>query len=140
MHLYWPFLIFPSVFSNVYLDEMKKSVLYWTNILSWNFIVLAHWKTIYRLACVYYLFFLNAEFLVEKQQIPYFISFGLTRLRIEPTTYLTRDKNANKNWVHTARLTITPQCGLNIYNINYCTRRNKSNLYSSPSHIRNCDK
>jgi hypothetical protein len=40
------------------------------------------------------LFLLNAACLAEKQQIPILV-FGLTRPRLEPTIYHTRDEHAN---------------------------------------------
>jgi hypothetical protein len=80
-------------------------------MLSWVFIVLAHWNnslwvdmslhldTLFWFRAIQsLLFLLTAACLEEKQQIPIFIVFGLTRPGLEPTIYRTRGE----------QLTITP--------------------------------
>ena len=87
---------------------MIRSALFLTNMLSWIFIVLAHWNNSLwidmwlHLDTLFWfranqslLFLLNAACLAEKQQNTNFIVFGLTRPGLETTIYRTRDKHAN---------------------------------------------
>ena len=84
------------------------SALYWTNMQSWIFIVLAHWNKSPRVDIFLHfdilswfwanqslLILLNAVCVSEKQQIPIFTVFGLTRLRLKHTMYPTPDEHAN---------------------------------------------
>ena len=77
-------------------------------MLSWIFIVLAHWSNSPQIdmssisdtlswfrAIQFLLFLLNAACFAEKQQISNFIVFGLTRLGFEPTIYCSRGEHAN---------------------------------------------
>jgi hypothetical protein len=67
----------------IFNEMMMRSALYWTNTLSWIFIVLAHWNNSPRVdmsvnsdtlfwfrANQSLLFLMNAVCLAEKQQIP----------------------------------------------------------------------
>ena len=58
-------------------NEMMRSTLYYTNMLSWILLVLAHWNNSPRIdmslhsnTLLFLLFFRNAACLAEKQQIP----------------------------------------------------------------------
>jgi hypothetical protein len=77
-------------------------------MLSWIFIVLAHWSNSPQIdmlpisdtlswfrAIQFLLFLLNAACLATKQQISNFIVFGLTRSGFEPTIYCSRGEHAN---------------------------------------------
>jgi hypothetical protein len=84
-----------------------RSALYYTNMLNWISIVLAHWNNSPRIDMSLYLdtlswfrsnqsmlFLLNTACLAEKQQIPLLV-FGLTRSWFEPAIYHTRGEYAN---------------------------------------------
>ena len=71
----------------IFNDMMMRSVLFYTNMLSWIFIVLAHWNNSQRIDMLPHLdtlswfrakhsllFLLNAACLAEKQQIPILLS------------------------------------------------------------------
>jgi hypothetical protein len=86
---------------------MMRSALYYTNMLNWISIVLAHWNNSPRIDMSLYLdtlswfrsnqsmlFLLNTACLAEKQQIPLLV-FGLTRSWLEPAIYHTRGEYAN---------------------------------------------
>jgi hypothetical protein len=88
-------------------EVMMRSALYYSNMLSWIFIVLAHWNNSPRIDMSPYLdtlswfrsnqslfFLLNDACLAEKQQIP-ILFFGLTRPGLEPAIYHTRGEYAN---------------------------------------------
>ena len=70
----------------IFNEMMMRSASY--NMLSWIFIVLAHWNN------QSLLFLLNAACLAEKQQIP-IIVFGLTWSGLEPKIFRTRGEHAN---------------------------------------------
>ena len=76
--------------------------------MSWIFIVLAHWNNCSRIDMSlntdtlfwfrvnqFLLFLLNAACLAEKQQIPIFIVFSLTRPWLKPTSYRTQSGHAS---------------------------------------------
>ena len=101
---------------------MKRFALYLTYMLSWIFIVLAHWNnslqvdmslhsdTLFWFRANQSLFFLlNAACLAEKQEIPIFIVFGLTRPGLEPTIYSTQGKHANHNVTDVVAVVLTTQ-------------------------------
>ena len=83
---------------------MTMSYFYWTNILSWIYIVLAHWNNNPRVemtfhldtlfwfsANQYFLLLLSAKCLAKKEQI----LFGMTRPGLEPTIYRTPRDDTN---------------------------------------------
>ena len=128
-----------------------RSALYYTNMLSWISIVLAHWNNSLRIDMSPYLdtlswfrsnqslfFLLNDACLAEKQQIP-ILFFGLTRPGLEPAIYHTRGEYANYYttdavvyiWnvilhAHTSREDI---CDIHLYDI----------LHLKPSHYLFCN-
>ena len=88
-------------------EMIMRSALYYTNTLSWIFIVLAHWNNSPRIDMSPYLdklswfrsnqsllFLLNAACLAEKQQTPILV-FGLIRSGLEPAIHHTRGEYAN---------------------------------------------